>query len=168
MPETVDLTPYAEDGVQNRPLSLEMRVPIITTPYPRWSYITAIVVAGWPWHESPEPSDDEIRMIGSFHEEYCSYWYGPPHTGWRGRDMDKRLFDIDGGAVGVLFTKYPNGGWGYRLRTWQYGPTFVPRLDEDSMPLVAVMDRKHSIGGVVGDRWQQWKANHPEVFGGPS
>lgn len=160
----VDLSKYAEDGARDHPLSLEMRVPIINTPHSRWFYVTAIVVGGWPWREGPEPTDDEIRMIGSFHEEYCSHWYGPPHTGWRARDLDKRPFDIDGGAVGRYLRKYEHGGWGYRLHTWQYGPIFAPSWDADPSPLVAVLDRAHSIGDEVSARWLKWKADHPEVF----
>lgn len=165
MEQTVDLSPYAEDGVREHPLSLEMRVPIIRTPHPRWRYITAVVAGKWPWHESPDISDAELRMVGSFHEEYCSYWYGPPHTGYRGRELDKRPFDIDGGAVGRFVTKYPNGGWGYRISTWEYGPLFSPTQAEPTS-LLAVLDRVHSHGAAtdVSPRWTKWKADHPDVF----
>jgi hypothetical protein len=147
MEQTVDLSPYASDGVLDHPLSLEIRVPLINTPYPRWRYITAVMVGQWPWPNGPVPTDAELRIVGSFHEEYCSYWYGPPHTGWRGRDMDQRPFDIDGGAVGRFLTKYEHGGWGYRISTWEYGPTFVPTLQGEPTPLVAVLDRLHAHGG---------------------
>lgn len=162
---TVDT--YAEDLVQPvSPLSLEIRVPLITSPHPRWFYVTAVVVGQWPYPEGPVPTDDELRMVGSFHEEYCSYWYGPPHTGWRARDLDNRPFDIDGAAVGRYLTKYANGGWGFRRHTWQYGPTFVPTWQGEPSTLVEVMDRCHSVGDEVGKRWLQWKADHPEIFGG--
>lgn len=166
MAQIADLSLYAEDGVRNHPVSLDVRVPLINTPHPRWSYVTAIVVRAWPWQEGPEPANDEIRMVGSFHEEYCSYWYGPPHTGYRGRELDKRPFDIDGGAVGRFLTKYQHGGWGYRRRTWQYGPLFVPSFDDEPTPLVSVMDRIHTLIDVVSERWVTWKADHPNIFGG--
>jgi hypothetical protein len=160
---------FAEDLLDPIPsLSLDIRVPVITSPYPRWNYVTAVVVGRWPFHEGPEPSDEELRVVESFHEEYCSHWYGPPHTGWRARDMDLRPFDVDGGAVGRFLTKYANGGWGYRLRTWNRGPTFVPTFRDEPASLVAVMDRIHSIGDKPMDRWVQWKADHPDIFGGAS
>lgn len=166
MEQTVDLSPYIEDGVRNYPLSLETRVPIVNRHRTRWYYVTAIVVGGWPYRDGAEPTDDEIRMVGSFHEEYCSYWYGPPHTGYRGRVLDTRPFDIDGGAVGRLLTKYEHGGWGYRLHTWEYGPVFAPNWDAAPMALEQVLDRVHSIGDEVSKRWLKWKADHADVFGG--
>lgn len=168
MPETVDLSPYAEDGVQDRALSLELRVPIISTPYPRWCYITAVVAGGWPWHESPEITDAELRMVGSFHDEYVSYWYRQSGRWWT--EMQARPFDLDGGAVGRYLTKYENGGWGYRISTWEYGPLFAPSLQSDPMPLASVLDRVHSHGGAtdLSPRWTKWKAEHRDIFGGES
>jgi len=170
MDSTIDLSPYTEDGVRNHVLSLEMRVPIIDTSHPRWNYITAIAVRTYPARPDMEPTDDEIRMVGSFHEEYLSHWYGPPHTGWRARDLDTRPFDIDGGANGVTFVKYFHGGWGYRRRTWTQGATFSPPWNHEPASLLQVMDRIHRHWGEdaceLSPRWTQWKAAHPEVFGG--
>lgn len=168
--QTVDLSPYAEDGVREHRLSLEMRVPIINTHNPRWNYITAIAVRPYPAKPDLDPTDDEIRVVGSFHEQYCSYWYGPPHTGYRGRAMDKRPFDIDGGANGVVFVKYFHGGWGYRRRSWTRGPSFVPSWPAEPMPLAQVMDRVHREPGAeedtaISERWAKWKADHPDIFG---
>jgi hypothetical protein len=61
--------------------------------------------------------------------------------------------------------KYKRGGWGYRHRTWQYGPLFVPSWDADPEPLLAVLDRARDT---AAERWSRWKADHPEIFGGVS
>lgn len=163
----VDLSPYAEDIAEADPVSLEIRVPLIRHPHPRWYYVTAVVVNAELW-VGLKPTEEELRIIGSFHEEYMSHWYGPPHTGWRARDMDKRPFDIDGGAVGRYLIKHKHGGWGYRKHTWQYGPEFVPAWNEEPVDLIAALDRCHSWGDGPDARWVQWKTDHPDIFGGGS
>lgn len=159
----VDLNPYAEDIAVADALSLELRVPLIRHPHPRWYYVTAVVVSDDLWI-GQHPTEAEMRVVGSFHEEYMSRWYGPPHTGWRARDMDARPFDIDGGAAGRYLIKHAHGGWGYRIHTWQYGPEFVPEWRAEPAPLVTVLDLYHNRGGDISERWAEWKARHPEIF----
>lgn len=142
------LWPYSEDGAQPDEPANRYRFPLISNPYPRWRYVTAVVVSDELWI-GQRPTDEELEIVASFHEEYCSRWYGPPHTGWRGRDLDKRPFDIDGGAVGRFLIKHANGGWGYRAHTWRYGPEFVPEWTDEPTGLVAVLDRYHAIRGNV-------------------
>lgn len=169
MTRGTEVADFAEDlAMPVSELSLELRVPVIVSPHPRWFYVTAVVVGRWPYHEGPVPTDDELRMVGSFHEEYCSYWYGEPGTGWRARDLDLRPFDVDGSAVGRYLTKYANGGWGFRRHTWTYGPTFAPTHTEEPASLMAVMDHIHTVCDEVSPRWVQWKVDHPDVFGGES
>lgn len=161
MTETVDLSPYAEDGVRDHPLSLELRVPLVSSPHTRWNYVTAVVVGGiW---EAGEPTDDEMRMIGSYHDEYVSYWYRQSGPWWT--KMRARPFDIDGGANGRYLMKHRHGGWGYRHRSWQFGPPFVPAWDAEPEPLLAVLDKARDTGT---ERWAKWKADHPDIFGGGS
>jgi hypothetical protein len=50
-------------------------------------------------------------------------------------------YDIDNGANLAYFIKWDNGGWGYRKRTWQYGPLFVPTFDAEPESLAQVIDR---------------------------
>src|SRR5687768_17693511 len=97
---------YAEDGVKRDEFAESLRLPIISTPYPRWCYITAVMVGTYPWeHIGIRPSDDELRVIASFHQEYLNHWY---NQHWL-RRMAERPFDLDGGANMVIFTKRADG-----------------------------------------------------------
>ncbi|CRK59037.1 hypothetical protein [Alloactinosynnema sp. L-07] len=160
-----DLTRFAEDGVTDDPLPLQLRVPLISNPYPRWNYLTAVVVNDQPplWL-GLRPTDHELRMVGSFHQEYIEYWYSET---WK-QKMRELPFDCDGGYNSVIFIKNPNGGWGYRRRTWSGGPTFVPGPSDEPSPLIAVMDGIHTFGSrdpQPGPRWTAWKTAHADLFG---
>lgn len=154
--------PYVEDMPKRDAFAESLRIPLINSPYPRWRYITAVVVGEYPFEKfSVRPTDDELRIVASFHQEYVSRWY---NARWV-QKMAERPFDIDGAAVGRFLVKYQNGGWGYRKHTWQYGPMFAPQWDNEPTDLIAVMDRIHSFGGdEVSPRWLEWKQNHAELF----
>lgn len=155
--------PYARDGVQRDEFAERLRLPLVSTPYPRWFYITAIVVApaetilGW---RGVRPTDAELCAVASYHEEYCSRWYTQE---WRDR-MAQRPFDVDGGACGRILIKYPHGGWGYRRASWQSGPCFVPGPCDGSSSLLQVLDREQSIVDESNGRWLRWVIDHPDVF----
>lgn len=160
-----DFAPYAQDGVDPDEPNNRYRFPLVSNPYPRWFYITAVVVSDDLW-VGQRPTDRELEIIASFHAEYCDHWYGPTGTGWRGRVMERRPFDIDGGANGRILIKHSNGGWGYRQRTWTLGPEFVPEWNEEPAELITVLDRAHRIVDEPAKHWLAWKANHPDLFAG--
>lgn len=153
--------PYAEDGVREDEPTNQYRFPIIDSPYPRWRYITAVVVSNL-WG-GIRPTDAELAVVASYHAEYCDHWYGPTGTGWRGRVMEKRPLDIDGGANGRYLIKSETKGWGYRKMTWIHGPVFAKDGDSPHS-LVELLDRIESYGDGPTERWQQWKAQHADVF----
>lgn len=146
-------------------LATSLRVPFITNPYPRWFYVTAVVVSDDPYlWRGEQPTEDEVRMVASFADEYREYWY---RDSYKQTMRDLAPYDIDGGAAGRYLVKHRNGGWGYRIHTWQYGPQFVPEWwDADPEPLEAVLDRYHNRSSLSepSKRWLEWKAQHPEVF----
>lgn len=153
--------PYAEDGVKRDEFAESLRLPIISSPYPRWCYVTAVMVGEYPWEGmSQRPTDDELRAVASFHDEYVTHYY---NERWIAK-MAARPFDLDGSAVGRYLVKYNHGGWGYRRSTWQYGPCFVPTAEDEPSDLIAVMDRVHTIDDTLMDTWAQWKSDHAEVF----
>lgn len=163
--------PYATDGVAPDDPASQHRFPIVNTPYPGWAYITAVVVRGnESWLPAVRPTDDELRLVASFHEQYCSYWYGLPGQGFR-RQMEARPFDIDGGANGRVLLKRPDGSWAYRRSSWTQGPAVMPPPEGfaggEPLDLVGLLDHIH---GARPDEpnpsadWTKWKAQHPEVF----
>lgn len=148
--------PYAEDGVERDEFAESLRLPLIDSPYPRWCYITAVVVSSNPYlWQGIRPSDDELRAVASFHQEYVDHWY---RDSWKVR-MRERPFDIDGGANGRYLIKYPHGGWACKLATWRHGP--VPAQRDEPQSLMAVLARAHSI---IPARWERWVADHADVF----
>lgn len=152
--------PYAEDGVARDEFAESLRIPLIHSPYPRWYYITAVVVApeetisGW---RGVRPTDGELRVVASYHEEYLTYWYRPGYLA----KMRERPFDLDGGANGRYLIKYAHGGWAYRHASWRMGPCFTPGPRDEPMGLVAVLDQEKSLSS---ERWERWKSDHAEVF----
>lgn len=161
-------TDWPYDADQHDPLTA-LRIPVVGSAWPRWFYIVAFD-SGRLDDEQHRPTDREARMLASFLEEYIAHWY---NDRWKAK-MAERPFDIDGGANGVIFRKWGDDDWGYRQRTWQYGPTYVPehpRIRDEKHPgpltLVQVMDRIRTIGSDEQpvQRWLDWKAAHPKVFG---
>lgn len=157
--------PYTEDGVVQGAFTERFRYPVVTTTHPRWNYITAVMVddPASPFADrSVRPTDAELLVVASFHDQYIDHWYRESYK----KEMRDRPFDIDGGANGRLLVKYSHGGWGWRLRTWTYGPTLVPAKRDDPWALVALLDRIHDdrVMTPPSDRWAAWKAEHADVF----
>lgn len=152
----MDNWPYTEDGARDDDPANVHRFPVIETAWPRWRYITAVVVD--PLLKAVRPTEDELLMVASFHEEYMTRWYMESYR----RKLRERPFDIDGGVNGRFLMKKADGLWRYRQESWEYGPDFVP-VAGGSLP--EVLDWAHSIGDSGPTRsWRAWKAEHPEVF----
>jgi hypothetical protein len=158
-------TDWPYDARQDDPLTA-LRIAVVPSSRPDWSYITAFDVSN-----GQRPTGTEAEMIASFTREYIEHWYTAT---WKMR-LAERPFDIDGSANGITFRKWGEDDWGYRRRTWTMGPLYVPQspqlrasasLTIGPMTLVQVMDRAHSGGeDKPHARWTAWKAAHPEVFG---
>jgi hypothetical protein len=161
-------TDWPYDADQHDPLTAQ-RIPVVGSAWPSWFYIVAFD-SGRLDDEHHRPTDREVAMLRSFLDEVLSGL-----TPWWRSEMAKRPYDIDGGAAGVIFRKWGPDDWGYRRRTWEYGPTYVPAhpriraRHEGSvgpLDLERVMDRIYTFGDDKPiSRWVQWKADHPEVFG---
>jgi len=156
--------PYTEDGVQQGDFTEQFRYPIVNTSHPRWCYITTVVVFGESDYRPPSlrPTDDELRIIASFHQEYIGYWY---RDSWK-RRMAEKPFDLDGQANGRYLIKRAEGDWAYRKMTWTSGPLFAPQFGStETLDLIPLLDRIHDWGdGEIRPAWLKWKADHPEVF----
>ncbi len=160
----IGISRFAEDGVHPGGHAEQYRFPIVRNPYPRWKYITAVVVSTDIVWDGIQPTDAELAVVGSFHDEYCSYFFGPPSTGFRAKMEAGYPFDIDGGANARILAKVTDGEWRYRQASWTRGPDMVPERDDTPLGLVPLLDRIHSIGDKVMDHWSQWKTDHASVF----
>ena len=161
--------PYDADW--NDPLT-QLRIPVVNTPYPRWSYLVALDTGAdrldGQW---VRPTDAEAQQLASFTRHAIERWYNPT---WK-RKLAERPFDIDEGAHGLVFCKYGPDDWGFRRSSWRVGALYFPqppsvRNIDNAGPytLVRMMDHFHSAGmgpSEVSSFWAAWKAAHPEVFG---
>jgi hypothetical protein len=162
MDEMLPLDKFAEDGEERDTRSHKYRWPIINSPYPRWHYITAVVVSEDLWGGLP-PTDREIEIVTSFHDHYINYWY---RVGWLNQMRAKYPFDVDGGANGRFLIKRGENDWAWRQRSWCQGPIFVPGRNESPLTLLGCLDGAHTICGEIRPHWAEWKAARPEIFGG--
>lgn len=166
--------PFGTDALEHDPLT-KLRIPVVTSFNPEWKYVAAYIdvdTSAYSWGSQMRPTEAEAAMIASFIEEYKNHWF---NDSYKARLM-KRPLDVDSGCNTTVFIKYADGDWGYRLCSWQYGPTYVPvgpkqrggKYDEDKQPgpltLEQVMDRRHTIGDEPMRHWLDWKKAHPEVF----
>jgi hypothetical protein len=156
---TAKTWPY--DADEHDPLTA-LRIPV-TSAYPHWGY-----TATFDRESEQRPTDAEAKMLASFITEYREYFFND----WYKGKLSKRPFDTD--AKTTIFHKWGPDDWSYRKESWQYGPFWVPvapRLrggDYDHKglsphTLEQVMDRIHDG---YPKRWLEWKAAHPDVFGG--
>lgn len=136
-----------------------LRIPLIEAMNPRYSYEVALVV---PHEHSPAlwPCEEEARVIGSFidyRREHYDVWYQ--------EKMKREQLDVDP-TTNTVVLRLIEGGWQYRLGTWDHGPIFAPI--EGTSPgvagLIAVLDRYRTIDGEIVKRWADWKVSHPEIF----
>lgn len=139
------------------------RVPLLSSSEPRWCYITGIVIQHNEFFVTNGivPTEDEIRMVGSFAEEYRQHWY---NDSFRNAMTEFAPYDIDGGANLAYLIKRPEGDWCYRKRTWRMGPRWSGPHGKPGS-LVEVLDWVYTHGddGPM-KRWVDWKSAHPEVF----
>jgi hypothetical protein len=166
--ETVEW-PY--DADEHDPLT-KLRIPVVGSAWPRWYYIVAFD-SGRLDDETFRPTDLEAAMLRSYLDHYIARWHGESFKA----KHRKRPFDIDGGANGLIFRKWGEGDWAYRRRSWQMGPTYFPMNPQirarqpngnplGPLSLAEVMDHTHTVGDEPMPHWLEWKAAHPEVFGG--
>ncbi|MFF8784766.1 hypothetical protein [Streptomyces sp. NPDC015125] len=168
--------PFGTDADRDDPLT-KLRIPVVNSFNPSWHYVAAFLHADpncafdppWPFASAERPTDPEAQMLVSFLQEHRHYWFG--NEGYT-RKMDQRPLDVDSGWNTIVFIKYGTDDWGYRRCSWTYGPTFVPTppnsqpRDSGPLTLEQVMDRVHTISGDPKQHWLDWKASHPEIFGG--
>ena len=166
-------TDWPYDADQHDPLT-EHRIAVVGTPYPWWHYLVALYDGSLHGDtKNPRPTEREMQMLASFLEEYKTRWYNQRYLA----ELAERPFDVDGGANGITFQKWGEDDWGYRQRTWEYGPQFWPgpgwyrkEYGEHSgaraHSLTELLDHIYSRGDTeVRPAWVEWKAAHPDVFG---
>jgi hypothetical protein len=157
--------PFGTDADRDDPLTA-LRVPVTGT-FPGWKY-----VACFDRESEVRPTDGEARMLASFIQEYLHQWFNERYIA----KLAERALDVDSCNNTVIFHKWAEDDWSYRLWSWQYGPFWVPvaprlRGGEYDYPkcagplsLLQVMDRKHTIGDEPLSHWSEWKAAHADIF----
>lgn len=136
---------WEDDGHDISPEQTEfakgLRIPFLTSPYPRWGYITGIVVEDGPAWSAIVPTDEEVQLIAELLKEYNDRWYRPSFI-----DAMRELapYDIDDHANLAYFKKNADGGWNFRKRTWsgiEWGPSFTNRVHTLEEVIEAVRNR---------------------------
>lgn len=115
-----------------------LRIPFLSSSSPEWSYITGIVVGESLVDNGAVPTEAEVEAIAKHLDDYCVRWYRA-----RFREVMREFapYDIDGAANLGYYMKRPSGGWCYRKKTWEYGPRWLPMVDEPDATVEEVIDR---------------------------
>jgi hypothetical protein len=113
------------------------RVPFLTSPHPSRNYLIGIVVDDLV-RNSPLPTAKEVIVVAKYAKARLDFWFPKPNR-YREEMEAFAPYDIDT-APGVRFMKYANGGWGYRITTWN-GPEFLPSWQEPPVTIQAVIER---------------------------
>ncbi|MBZ6102716.1 hypothetical protein [Streptomyces olivaceus] len=171
---TIAAWPFGTDAAEHDPLT-KLRIPVVTSFNPEWKYIAAYIdvdTSRYSWGSAERPTGAEAAMLRSYIDEYIHYFLGDRER----QRMLKRPLDVEGRVVTRVFIKYGTDDWGYRVVTWQNGPTYVPSSPKTRgteheytkhpgpLSLEQVMDLCHTIGDEPMPHWLDWKAAHPEVF----
>lgn len=159
MSETATEWPY--DARQDDPLTA-LRIPVVGSPYPRWRYEVALVIADDDlWGPALRPDDAETRMIVAYIEYRMEYY----NSSWKAK-MRRRPLDMDGTTNTVILQKRGEDDWCYRRDSWVTGPLMVPSKFDGDLPLglAPLLDQVNDFGSIVNEKWRAWKAAHPEAF----
>lgn len=158
---TTKTWPFEDDADRDDPLTA-LRIPV-TGAYPSFVYLAA-----FDRGSEERPSDAEAAVISSW-IDLQREWFNET---WQAKLLERPL-DVEGGHNTVIFHKWGEGDWGYRRRTHRYGPTFWPGrpgfregVERAPYALVDLMDHmqgRHT--GFLSQKWIEWKAARPEVFG---
>lgn len=108
---------------QQTEFATNLRIPILATAYPRWNYITGIVVCDDILNHGIMPIDDEITAVAAQLQDYSTYYQQAFLDAMR----QFAPYDIDGGANLGYYLKRPDGWWTYRKRTWE-SPRFSKKV----------------------------------------
>lgn len=147
-----------EDARQDDPLAA-LRIPVVSTPYPRWKYEVALVISDDDlWGPALRPDDTEVAMIVAYLEYRMEYY----NDGWKAK-MRRRPLDVDSSTNTVTLMKRGEGDWRYQKATWQHGPW--PFYDAaERYTLERLLDHINDYGSEPNPKWRAWKAAHPEAF----
>lgn len=158
--------PFGVDADQHDPLTAH-RIAV-TGSHPGWRFLVA-----FDRESEARPTDHETALLVSYLNHYKDHWYGQSGFGTK---MEERPLDVDGGANGVIFHKWDTDDWGYRRQSFTMGWTFsVPppwmreqhAAESKGAPfsLLRLMDKMQTFGSDEPiSHWQQWKADHADVF----
>jgi hypothetical protein len=151
--------PY--DADRDDPLTA-LRIPVITNPYTARAYEVAVVItapdsASDLWGPALRPDERETAQITA----YLGWRMGCYNSSWKAR-MRARPLDTDPSTNTVILQKRGPGDWCYRRRTWRSGPHMIPVAGKPTLTLEQLLDR---VCDITREKWQLWKAAHPEAFG---
>lgn len=143
-----DLAEWPYDADRDDPLTA-MRIPV-TKLWPDFNYFVA-------FHNESllRPTDDEARMLSSFIDFLRSHF----RPGFQA-ELLAMPFDIDTSRFPLVFHKRADSSWAYRRAHWTIGSLFCPDI-EYQFTLEQLLDQIEKRSD-----WAEWKAAHPEVFGG--
>jgi hypothetical protein len=154
------MTRWKFDADRKDPLTAR-RIPV-TPPWPMWGYFAAFD------KDSPQrPTEVEVRMIQSYIAMVRQGW----EAAIKGAEMDQEPLDWFPGYNTLVLHKYARDDWAHRRPSWVTPPVYPPsprgrRPQQKAMTLVQVMDYVcvDPRTGEVGEGWQKWKAERPEIF----
>lgn len=133
---------------QQSELATQLRIPILKSFYPRWNYVTGVVVEKWfDVYEGVMPTDDELVKIAEWLEQYNQYY----NQRYLNEMKEFAPYDIDGGANFHFLIKYADGTWGHKKPSWQGHAWPLPLLHPEhyGKTLDEILDKTRA-------NWGRW------------
>lgn len=154
------------DADPHDPLA-ELRIPVVTTPYPRWKYEVCLVISGEhcgdrpQWGPSLRPDDREVKQLVAA-LDYRMSWY---NAGWQ-KKMRQRPLDVDPTTNTLILQKFGDRDWRYRRMTFEHGMWPFHHMTQ-RFTLEALLDHVNDYVDLPNPTWREHKAKYPDAFGSP-
>ena len=134
-------TPGYDISRHQTEFATNLRIPFLTTPFPRRDYRFGVVVntddnALW---RGEVPTDEEVEVIANVRNAYTDYFFSETNA-FRAEMEAFAPYDVEGGKPCYYFVKNVDGSWAYRRSQWNEGPYFRPSYPETTMTLAEVIE----------------------------
>lgn len=145
------------------PWAVDYRTPVVTSFYPRWTFVAALVVPNPDdnlWNVL-EPDEEDAKLLSLYTQYILERWYYASYI----ESLKKVPLDIDPGFNTMTFAKLEHS-WVYRRSSWTMGGTYAPSKFDSKfvyptlLSLLDHLEKDWSDEAQVNEKWRAFKEKH--------